>query len=722
MSTTPAPELVSPLSEPERHLHQRLRNRSRVVAEEIENEAFADVTTEENMAEQNGPENEPNMNQYGKPTLEGYGSGVAPPEITLNFEIKSSIIHMVENSVQFHGLLDEDPLSHIARFLRICGTFKIQNCSDDQIRLKIFPFSLRGHALDWLESLPSDTITNWDKMVEQFLLKYFPPDKTAKYQASITGFRTDEDESLHAAWERYKGLLRRCPHHGLNKWLQVQTLFDAQSSQNKQAIDQIAGGDIGTKSPNEAFEVLEKAAKKSFAYNPPRSTPSHKGMHHVDSNTLVTAQLEALSKKFEQLQTELVKAKTKCGTCGGEHKMKYCQQSMMVEDVDFVSRQNNTFGNAYNSGWRNHPNFSCKDGAINQTPPGFDKRPFKQTHPAQPKPQNHSQGPSTSQHPNNGGTVEILLTLILASTETSNKLTEERFQKNEAELRNQKASLQNIKNQVGQLAQLLSERQPGGLPSNTVTNPNAQANAITLRSGKTTQDMVSPSQPFDDETEILDKVHDRQVPARLGEPKPTHMSIHLADRSVKYPRGIVENMLVKIDKFVFPVDFVILDMDEDKSVPLILGRPFLATARSLIDVCTGKLTLMVEDEEVTFDIGKSMKHPQHTDDSVYYIDVCESIVSCHLRETIEKEACYTQLIEKKAYSIIHEEQSTEDQEASEHQETYETVDRKLEPKAKLSVEDPPVLELKELPSHLEYAILDGESQLPVIISSCLSNE
>ncbi|XP_076940652.1 uncharacterized protein LOC143609885 [Bidens hawaiensis] len=208
----------------------------------------------------------------------------------------------------------------------------------------------------------------------------------------------------------------------------------------------------------------------------------------------------------------------------------------------------------------------------------------------------------------------------------------------------------------------------------------------------------------------------------LGEPKPTHMSIQLDDRSVKYPRGIVENMLVKIDKFVFPVDFVILDMDEDKSVPLILGRPFLATARALIDVCTGKLTLMVEDEEVTFDIGRSMKHPQHTDDSVYYIDVCESIVSCHLRETIEKEACNTQLIEKKAYSIIHEEQSTEDQEASEHQETYETVDRKLEPKAKPSVEDPPVLELKELPSHLEYAFLDGESQLPVIISSCLSNE
>ncbi|XP_076905457.1 uncharacterized protein LOC143561214 [Bidens hawaiensis] len=133
----------------------------------------------------------------------------------------------------------------------------------------------------------------------------------------------------------------------------------------------------------------------------------------------------------------------------------------------------------------------------------------------------------------------------------------------------------------------------------------------------------------------------------LGEHTPTRMSIQLANRSVKYPRGIVENMLVKIDKFVFPFDFVILDMDEDNFVPLTLGRPFLATARALIDVCTCKLTLRVEDEDVTFDIGRSMKHPQYTDDFAYILDMCKSIVSYHLRKATEKEACDTQLIEKK---------------------------------------------------------------------------
>ncbi|GKC96309.1 DNA-directed DNA polymerase [Tanacetum coccineum] len=69
----------------------------------------------------------------------------------------------------------------------------------------------------------------------------------------------------------------------------------------------------------------------------------------------------------------------------------------------------------------------------------------------------------------------------------------------------------------------------------------------------------------------------------LGEPKPTRMSLELADRSIQYPRGIVENVLIKVDKFVLPIDFVILDMPENSRIPIILGRPFLATARAMIN-------------------------------------------------------------------------------------------------------------------------------------------
>ncbi|XP_062075840.1 uncharacterized protein LOC133779964 [Humulus lupulus] len=70
----------------------------------------------------------------------------------------------------------------------------------------------------------------------------------------------------------------------------------------------------------------------------------------------------------------------------------------------------------------------------------------------------------------------------------------------------------------------------------------------------------------------------------LGEAKPTIVTLQLADRSVGHPRGIIEDVLVKIDKFIFPTDFIVLDMEEDTNVTIILGRPFLATRQALIDL------------------------------------------------------------------------------------------------------------------------------------------
>ena len=85
---------------------------------------------------------------------------------------------------------------------------------------------------------------------------------------------------------------------------------------------------------------------------------------------------------------------------------------------------------------------------------------------------------------------------------------------------------------------------------------------------------------------------------RLKEPTPSNVTLQLADRSIAYPRRVLEDVLVKVDKFIFPVDFVILDMEEDQQVPLILGRPFLAMARALIDVHKGNLILKINDEQV----------------------------------------------------------------------------------------------------------------------------
>ncbi|XP_076944880.1 uncharacterized protein LOC143615700 [Bidens hawaiensis] len=157
-----------------------------------------------------------------------------------------------------------------------------------------------------------------------------------------------------------------------------------------------------------------------------------------------------------------------------------------------------------------------------------------------------------------------------------------------------------------------------------------------------------------------------------------------------------------------------------------LGRPFLATTRALIDVCTGRLTLRVGDEEVTFDIGRSMSHP-HDHDDVLYIDTVDSCVCEHIQGTCEEYSLDTQLCVGGISDLVSGPLFEElvcgvDDEPPECLERIEDVDRVAEPKAKPSVVDPPSIELKELPSHLEYAFLEDGSRFPVIIVASLSSD
>jgi hypothetical protein len=95
----------------------------------------------------------------------------------------------------------------------------------------------------------------------------------------------------------------------------------------------------------------------------------------------------------------------------------------------------------------------------------------------------------------------------------------------------------------------------------------------------------------------------------VGELKPTRMTLQLADSSVRLPLGIVEDVPVLVGKFFVPADFVVMEMEEDKEVPIILGRPFLRTAGAMIDVKNGTLTLNIGDDKVRFQIDRAMKYP-----------------------------------------------------------------------------------------------------------------
>ena len=204
----------------------------------------------------------------------------------------------------------------------------------------------------------------------------------------------------------------------------------------------------------------------------------------------------------------------------------------------------------------------------------------------------------------------------------------------------------------------------------------------------------------------------------LGEARPTTVTLQLADRSLKHPRGVIEDVLVKVDKFIFPADFIVIDMEEDKEIPIILGRPFLATGRAMIDVQRGELKLRVQEDEVKFNVFKAVRHPAESD-TCFMTETVEAIVSSQSGLTDPLEA-----------SLVQSDSENLGEEAKEYvkwMDSFEPNRRKyfesLGENTKTpvpSVEQPLKMEQKPLPSHLKYAYLGTASTLPVIISASLT--
>nr|GEV82761.1 reverse transcriptase domain-containing protein [Tanacetum cinerariifolium] len=336
--------------------------------------------------------------------------------------------------------------------------------------------------------------------------------------------------------------------------------------------------------------------------------------------------------------------------------------------------------------------------------------------------------------------------------------------------------------------------------ANTIPNPREDLKVITTRSGVTLAGpSVSPSsysKEVDREQEtITDQVltgSTNNVPLVVVQPSPastsftnnssskmpevtkdklslpeltsTQMILKLADGSTTRPTGIAEDVFVKVGKFHFPIDFVVVDYIVDPRVPLIHGRPFLRTGRALIDVYGEKLTLCVDDEAITFKVSQTSKYSYNDAESINRIDVIDVACEEYVQEVLgyfdnsksgnptltsdpiialsspsltpfegddfileEIEACLTSEsippgvddtdLDLEGDICLLEELLNNDPSLSPlplkelNVEEIKTV--------KSSIDEPPKLELKELPSHLKYAYLEGADKLPVIIAKDL---
>ena len=194
--------------------------------------------------------------------------------------------------------------------------------------------------------------------------------------------------------------------------------------------------------------------------------------------------------------------------------------------------------------------------------------------------------------------------------------------------------------------------------------------------------------------------------------------LSLADKSLKHPRGVIEDVLVKDDKFIFPADFIVLDMEEDKEIPIILGRPFLATGRAMIDVQRGELKLRVQEDEVKFNAFEAVRHPEESD-TCFMAEIVEAIVSSQRGLTDPLEASLIQNDSENMSEEAEEYVKWMDSFGPNRKKYFEYLGESYKLPIKL-VEQPPKMEQKPLPSHLKYAYLGIASTLPVIISASLT--
>ena len=149
---------------------------------------------------QPNPMAQKSLREYSVPTTTNIKVGPALAGENMNFELKTSVITMVQ-AHPFSGLGSDDARGHLQTFLEICETFKLKDVDRLAVRLRLFPFSLNGKAKTWFYA-NRDTLDTWDKLSTAFLTKYFPVGKTNALRGKISNFHQAATESVPEAWER----------------------------------------------------------------------------------------------------------------------------------------------------------------------------------------------------------------------------------------------------------------------------------------------------------------------------------------------------------------------------------------------------------------------------------------------------------------------------------------------------------------------------------------
>ncbi|GJV43842.1 reverse transcriptase domain-containing protein [Tanacetum coccineum] len=477
---------------------------------------------------------------------EGYAEAiVVPPILAEHFELKHSLINMM-TSDQFFGLEKDNPHDHIRWFNKITSTIKYKDVPNSAIKLMLFPFSLAGAARRWLEKEPPRSILTWEDLVSKFINEFFPPSRTTNLRNEISNFQQRFDESFHEAWDRYKDLLRACPHHGFTELHQLDTFYNALNPADQDSLNSAAGGNLLERSTQDVLTIIENKSKVRNSRNKSvvsqvkssdgnsSSSDIAKLTHAVNQQmSVVTTAMMAILKQFQATPPPAsVKAVEEiCVTCGGA-------QCVAADGNTFPEYRDNIQGyvaaatsnyNQGNSGY--HP-----PGVANQTrQPGFAQQNGKNNQNQFSQPQGYNRGNNFNQNANyqaptqqNQSVPLSELKKIKKMNDVSIKAIQNQINQVKNELRSEmqnsiQTSLSNqtneVKNMMASFFQMNTASTSGTrtLPSNTVANPNGELKAITTRSGLVLDRLTVPMPPLFKNPEEDERVEETLTNPEHGE-------------------------------------------------------------------------------------------------------------------------------------------------------------------------------------------------------------
>ncbi|GJX28375.1 hypothetical protein Tco_0236454 [Tanacetum coccineum] len=492
------------------------------------------------------------MEQYMSKTRGNYGSGVARPKINgkTHFELKEQFLKELRENT-FSGSEHEDANEHIKKVLEIVNLFHIPKVTQDQIMLRAFPMSLTRAASRWLRNDPSGSITNWETLKMKFLNKYCPPARTAKKMEEINNFQQEPDESLFRAWERFKELLMKCPQHYLTDMQEVILFYNGLDVPTRHILD--LKGVIPTKTVADAKVAIQEMAEYSQKWHN-RTSSKARSTKTSDGLAVIQAQLNNLGIEIKKVNEKVYAAQVGCELCKGPHYTKDCpleEKGKSLEEAYYTQ-----FGAPYQPG-----------GQYRAAGPGFYQR-----------------NNENSSYPDQRQTLEESLTKFMAEStkrheENSNIIKEIRAS-TDATIRNQGASIKTLEIQIanssvirriGSVPYAVSDAQYNSLSSETVPFPN-RLHGYCCDNWK---------EPFVDlGASVSVMPFSTYSHLGLGDLAHTRLTIELADRTIKHPKGIAENVLVRIGKFILRVEEEKLVFKSVKPATSIIRRVYMVKERS----------------------------------------------------------------------------------------------------------------------------------------------